>query len=203
MKTSVRLSSIEQSETDVKLVAVDGSCITADIVVGADGVHSTIRQYIDQFMDDKIDSNAAPTSEVTIPSQGLPASGLKTQVQFTCIFGTSSPISGINAGESFAVYRKDVTVLVFTAKDGIIFWFVFEHIDHANDDIEKACLSVGHLLLSSTVKFGDVFANRLGARKTVLEEGLAENWHVGRSVIIGDAAHRVSPCNSECEPRKY
>ena len=186
----------------VKLVSADGSWITADVIVGADGIHSLVRRHIDQCVRGSTrNSDRASISETEIVPESQ-SSELGRKTEFTCIFGISTFTPGLKPGECYSVYRKHSTILVFIGKDGIIFWFVFEHIYrdlntpsrtcHNIGDIERACESVGHLSLSSTVRFADIFSNRITVRKTILEEGIAPSWHAGRMVIVGDAAHTVS-----------
>lgn len=82
-----------------------------------------------------------------------------------------------------------------------MFWFVFEDLGRAYvlsetprysaADVDAVCRSVGHLQVSPTVRFGDLYANRKVAVKVALEEGMAEIWQTDRMVIVGDAAHKV------------
>jgi 2-polyprenyl-6-methoxyphenol hydroxylase-like FAD-dependent oxidoreductase len=209
--TSTRLGNIEESEHHSKLVSIDGRWVTADVVVGADGVHSPTRRCVEQFVGSEgskiSETSMAPVAERQTPAPDLTNVRSAREAQFTCVFGTSSPVHGLNAGECFAVYRSEATVLVLTGKGGTVFWFVFEHIDEADvfteqpsdntTDIENAGRSVAHLQLSTGATFGDIFASRTSARKTILVEGLADHWHANRMVIIGDAAHTVSPSRLE------
>jgi FAD dependent monooxygenase len=47
VKTSARVASIEESDDHVTVTTTDGLSLTADIVVGADGVRSAVRTHID------------------------------------------------------------------------------------------------------------------------------------------------------------
>ncbi|RMJ29052.1 hypothetical protein PHISP_00132 [Aspergillus sp. HF37] len=202
--TSTRLSNIEESEQHSKIVSIDGRWVTADIVVGADGVHSPVRRCVELFVGrDMSETRMAAVADKQTPAPDLANIRSAREAQFACVFGISSPVRGLEAGECFAVYRREATILVLTGKGGIVFWFVFEHRDEADAlteqptddtaDIENAGRSVAHLQLTTSVTFGDIFANRTSARKTVLDEGLATHWSASRMVIIGDAAHTMVP----------
>lgn len=194
VRTSIQLSRIDQGEEYCTLVAVGRIRITANVVVGADGARSWIRQYIEQSVGIPIQKGVS-----TLKFDKY-ADGIEMKTNFTCIFGMSPGMSELEGGEAFAVYHKGATVLVFTGKT-VIFWFVFEDIGHPFPlsyspsyeivDIEEVCRAVGHLRLTPTVKFGDIYANRSSVQKTTLEEGIAEYWHANRMVVIGDAAHKV------------
>ncbi|RJE23607.1 hypothetical protein PHISCL_04063 [Aspergillus sclerotialis] len=182
VRTSMELSRIDQGADYFTIAAVGRIRITANVVVGADGARSSIRKYIGQSIGRQIKK--------------------EMQAQFTCIFGMSPGMSELERGEAFAVYHKGATVLAFTGKR-VIFWFVFEDLGHTFPlsynpsydiaDIEEVCQAVGHLHLTPTVKFGDIYANRSSVQKTTLEEGLAEHWHANRMVVVGDAAHKMVP----------
>jgi 2-polyprenyl-6-methoxyphenol hydroxylase-like FAD-dependent oxidoreductase len=46
IRTSARVTSIQSTDDHVTVVATDGSTVTADLVVGADGVRSCVRKFI-------------------------------------------------------------------------------------------------------------------------------------------------------------
>lgn len=48
IKTSSRICSINETPDSVMLNTVDGTSVTADLVIGADGVRSCVRQHIDK-----------------------------------------------------------------------------------------------------------------------------------------------------------
>lgn len=126
---------------------------------------------------------------------------------FACVYGISNPTEGIVEGDCFSVYRQGASILGFTGKDGVVFWFVFEDLGrpwplsevprYSEADVHPVCNSVAHLKLDNGIKFADVYANRTVARKVVLEEGMAKTWNSARAVLVGDAAHKVfSGCSN-------
>lgn len=120
---------------------------------------------------------------------------------FACVYGISNPTPGIVEGDCFSVYRQGASILGFTGKGGVVFWFVFEDLGrpwplsevprYSEADSDPVCQSVAHLKLDNGIKFADIYANRTVARKVVLEEGMAKTWHSARAVLVGDAAHKV------------
>ncbi|KAF3386931.1 FAD-dependent monooxygenase bik2 [Penicillium rolfsii] len=185
-KTSIRVLSAKESSDGVTLALSSGHSITADLVIGADGVRSCVRDAIDLS---RLEGQCQANEYIT--------------TQFACIYGISSAIEGIVEGDCFSVYRPAATILIFTGRNGTIFWFVFEDLGHTyglsttpkytNDDIDTLCDSIAHLRLSASVSFGDVYARKTVAMKVPLEEGLAPSWHTDRMVIVGDAAHKMVP----------
>jgi FAD dependent monooxygenase len=120
---------------------------------------------------------------------------------FSCVYGISPPMDGILEGDTLFVYRKDATVIIFTGRDGILFWFVLEDLGrvypyadtprYTPADADTLCRSVASVRLTPTILFRDVYANRIVALKVPLEEGMARTWHTDRMVLVGDAAHKV------------
>lgn len=122
--------------------------------------------------------------------------------RFACVYGISPATPGMIEGDCFSVYREHSAVLGFTSKDGIVFWFVFEDMgrtiplsscpQYTEADVDAICQAVGQLQVSPTVRFEEVYARRTVAMKTNLEEGMAKRWNTSRTVIVGDAAHKVA-----------
>ncbi|KAJ5618272.1 hypothetical protein N7528_006915 [Penicillium herquei] len=185
-RTGVRVTSLQEEQDQVFVELSDGSRVSADIVIGADGVRSRVREAIDR---------AQPGP--------LVHSDDYMRTNFACVYGISSSVDGIGEGESFSVYRPGATILLFTGQNGTIFWFVFEDLGqeyglssaprYTEKDVDTICTSVAHLQISPTVYFRDVYANRSVAMKVGLEEGVAPVWHPIRMVIVGDAAHKSTP----------
>ncbi|KAF2650610.1 FAD/NAD(P)-binding domain-containing protein [Lophiostoma macrostomum CBS 122681] len=187
IKTSARVKEILEDESGVTLMTKDGFTVTADLVVGADGVRSCVRNFIDlsQPIAEKVNSDKYIST------------------RFACVYGVSTPTPGISAGECFSTYRESAAILGFTGKDGIIFWFVFEDLGeslvlsetprYTAADIDGVCESVGQFPIAPGVVFHDIFSKKKIAMKVALEEGVAKVWHTDRTVLVGDAAHKMVP----------
>nr|CCH26290.1 putative FAD-dependent monooxygenase [Botrytis cinerea] len=189
VRTSARVASIEESDDHVTVTTTDGLSLTADIVVGADGVRSTVRTHIDSKLP------GALTADDYI------------SVACSTVYGMSAPTGGIAQGERFAVYRENQTVIGFTSKDGIVFWFVFENLGqkiplsqaprYTEAEAEALCQSVAHTQVTPKLKFGEIYKNRVVAVKIGVEEGVAKGWHTDRAVIVGDAACKTTPAGGQ------
>ncbi|KAJ5948876.1 hypothetical protein N7454_002183 [Penicillium verhagenii] len=185
-KTGTRVLSVQESSDVVTLGLSNGLTVTADLVIGADGVRSCVRDAIDLIN----------------PAQPFNGNDYIT-TQFACVYGISNPVEGIVEGDCFSVYRPGATILIFTGRGGTIFWFVFEELGqtyglsttprYTNDDVAAVCNSIAHLRITPAICFGDVYGRRSVAMKVPLEEGLAPSWHTDRMVIVGDAAHKMAP----------
>ncbi|KAI0004383.1 FAD-dependent monooxygenase [Xylariaceae sp. FL0662B] len=187
IRLNSRIASIQENDDYVTVATTDGFSVTAEMVVGADGVRSCVRNFID-----------SPRPESNIYSGDDYMS-----VEFVSAFGVSSYTTGLPIGERWSVFNQKVVLNGFTGKDGVSFWFVFEHLGrryplsksrrYTTADAEALCESVAHMKITPAVRFGDVYANRKQAIKLSLEEGVATKWHTHRAVIVGDAAHKMMP----------
>ena len=60
-------------------------------------------------------------------------------------------------------------------------------------DMERYAKKVADLPVSESVLFGELWRNKTRAHIVSLEEGVLEHWHFGRTVLLGDSAHKVTP----------
>ncbi|KAF4953247.1 hypothetical protein FSARC_12441 [Fusarium sarcochroum] len=189
VRTSARVCSIQETDDHVVLTTTSGESFTADMVIGADGVRSAVRRHIDMSSPDN------KTADDYI------------SVGFSTVYGMSAPTEGIAPGERFAVYREQETVIGFTGKDGIVFWFVFENLNkdvplsqalrYTEVDAEELCKTVFSVRVTPYLNFEDLYKNRIAAVKTPVEEGIATRWHTERAVIVGDAACKTTPAGGQ------
>ncbi|KAB8237686.1 FAD/NAD(P)-binding domain-containing protein [Aspergillus alliaceus] len=191
VRTSARVTSIEETDNHVVVTTSSGLSVTADMVVGADGVRSAVRDHIDS----------------SLPQKKIRSADDYIGIGFSTVYGMSAPTEGIAPGERFAVYREQETIIGFTGKDGIVFWFVFENLNndiplshaprYTEAEAEALCQAVAHVRVTPRLKFGDLFKNRVMAVKIAVEEGVAKRWHTDRAVIVGDAACKTTPAGGQ------
>lgn len=210
VKTSCRVNSIKEEAEYATVETDDGFSLTADVVVGVDGVRSCVRRFINSSCsrgkapETEGWSNPGRSGVQQTGSDRLSKTGMSAS--FATVYGMSSPTKGIEEGERFALYRERETLIGFTGKDGVVFWFVFEQLGRTHslsdsprytpEDAQTLCESLAHLQVTPSLKFGDLYNNRTVALKIAVEEGVAKRWNTDRVVIAGDAAHKV--CTLQC-----
>ncbi|KAM0351779.1 hypothetical protein ACHAPU_002291 [Fusarium lateritium] len=188
IRTSARVASIVETEQHVMVTTTTGEAYTGDVLIGADGVRSAVRTHIDASLSNRLSDEYI-------------------NVGFSTVYGISSPTKGISPGERFAVYRKGETVLGFTGKGGVIFWFVFENLNHyvplseakryTEADAEDLCKAAFPIQCTPSLNFEAIYNNRIAAMRTPVEEGIAKTWHTSRAVIVGDAACKTTPAGGQ------
>ncbi|KAL3450548.1 hypothetical protein BJX65DRAFT_305383 [Aspergillus insuetus] len=195
--TGKRVVSVQHEVDQLKpvtLVCADGSRYSGDIVVGADGVRSRIREEMWRAVEKGLCGSEG--FDVQRERDAMTA-------EYRCLFGISSPIPGYAPGCSDDTIGKDVSTMVATSKGGKIFWFVFGRLDRVynNGEIPRfdaqqtAAFAQQHanLPVRGGITMGQLWNCRQTATLVPLEEADYEHWTAGRLVIIGDGAHKMTP----------
>jgi 2-polyprenyl-6-methoxyphenol hydroxylase-like FAD-dependent oxidoreductase len=207
--TRKRVARVETGEVDARVVTTDGSVYVGDIVVGADGIHSTVRREMDRL--------AAPTGvEFTVsketfqktldPSITGDAADLKrlstVSADYWCIFGISSQVPGLTGNKDFHFVSDDkFSYLVANGPSYRVYWFIAIKFDRTLFGAEIPRFShkqVDAVLekhlndpITQTVRFRDVYKRKLITVMAPLEEVVHERWHFGRIIALGDASNKV------------
>lgn len=188
-----RISTVGHFDDKIVVHCADGSSYEGDIVAGADGVHSKIRHEMWRLADE-VDPGRISVKDKT----GMFA-------EYRCLFGISSRTKGMEIGR-FDIYTgKGTSGMSFVGQGGRIFWFMYNKMDHiypvgqiprftkeeALAFAESICDM--NLMPNGSVKFGDLWNNRLEFMLVPLEEAAYDTWAWGRIACIGDSIHKTTP----------
>ncbi|KAF9180014.1 hypothetical protein BGZ51_006513 [Haplosporangium sp. Z 767] len=204
VRMGMKVLSYTQDEAGVEVRTWDNGKHRADILVGADGAYSAVRQTMYQDLE----------------KQGkLPASD-KEQLPFTnvCLVGTTDPLDGdkfpfLTKPESHFVSivgeKVPYSWVYFSVPDNRICWSVIEHLNgetsRLNDSFrntewgpeaaEAMCAKVRDFAFPDGLSVGDLIDKtpKHLISKVMLEEKLFDTWHSGRTVLLGDACHKMHP----------
>jgi 2-polyprenyl-6-methoxyphenol hydroxylase-like FAD-dependent oxidoreductase len=170
--TDAELVGMEQDAARVHVALSDGRSLTADLLVGADGIHSTLREQL-------------------FPSQAAPqplAEGVWRAF-----------IRGVHRDDARIMYGGPVGTIGYTPlRDGLYIYVVDANErapDHADPHLAHRLIALiggvpgfpGDLMRQFSPATGEVSYRRLQA------VALPDPWHVGRTILIGDAAHAGPP----------
>ncbi|KAG2184100.1 hypothetical protein INT44_009115 [Umbelopsis vinacea] len=191
-----RVDSIEQGDNGVKVTTSDGSEYEGDIVVGADGVWSKVRQ----MMWNAMDADKTLTKDM---AKDLAKDKTVLTCEYACVFGISYNVTSIPPGHNNLVFRHGSSFLILSGKNGTVYWFYFEKLDkkyavpniprYTEEDAIKTCEKHLDAIIAENVTFRELWVNRKSAIKVALEEGVMRRWHYSRFVVLGDAAHKMTP----------
>lgn len=177
-----RLVGVEETSAGVRARFADGSEAEGDVLIGCDGVHSTVRGLID-------------------PDAPTPAySGLLT----TGGYVDGVPV-GIEPGSYEMIFGKRAFFGYALAPDGAVWWFA--NVPRADEPARGARDTSSDDLRRQLI---ELFRGDAGPAVALIEatdQPMALNpihtlahlprWHRGRSVVVGDAAHAPSPTSGQ------
>ncbi|KAL3441683.1 hypothetical protein BJX65DRAFT_322123 [Aspergillus insuetus] len=185
------VSRVQQGKDSVRVTTEDGASYEGDLVVGADGVHSKVRAEMWSF------HNSPELARVALREHRA------LKVEYSCIYGISGAIPGLEIGEQVAVFADGYTIMTYQGLGGRVYWFVIEKLDRkytyphiprfTDQDAVRNCERLGSVWLRNTVHFRDVWRCRETFAMTALEEAVLRPWSDGRIVCIGDSIHKMTP----------
>ncbi|KAF9914948.1 hypothetical protein BX616_007252 [Lobosporangium transversale] len=199
-----RVVSIKESLESVQIQFSDGTTAEGDILVGADGAYSTIRENLYRSLKSE---GQLPVSD----DEPLPFSCL-------CLVGQTNPMdpekypqltSPVSLFRSVIGENKPYAWTYLTARNNIFCWGLIHYLDNEySKDHEEFCnieWGPGAAIdmckeirdfpvpggKSNDMTLGDLIDNTPLVSKVLLEEKVFDTWYSGRTVLIGDACHKI------------
>lgn len=191
------MASFTETDDGVEVATDKGETIKGDILLGADGIYSTVRKLM------------AKTLAITNP-----AASKEMQTGFTstyrCIFATSknARVSDgkqlLPTGSVNNVYYPGFSGLIATGVPGFAYWFMFVKSDketrmphipkYTEEETEATIAKYGDYALGPGYTFKDLWDSRVKANMLSLEDGILKSkWNTGgRVALIGDSAHKAT-----------
>ncbi|KAF5965342.1 hydroxylase [Fusarium bulbicola] len=179
----------------VHAVTSDGRIITGDILVGADGMYSTIRSWMWRLAGRLSPGLFDPNEDEAPPCEN------------SCIFGISNPCPGINPGDLHCVFRNSSSYLVTGGPQGRVYWFRFQKLKkkvhgsaiprYSEKDLQKALSESADDNLLPNLKFSTLVENKVSTVMTPLVEYVYKQWHFDRIITLGDSAHKFHPVGGQ------
>ncbi|KAF5652001.1 hydroxylase [Fusarium sp. NRRL 25303] len=193
--TNKRVVRTELVNGGVRAVTSDGTIISGDILVGADGVHSRVRSEMWKLAARLSPGLFDPNEHEAPPCEN------------SCIFGISNPCPGINPGDLHCVFRKSSSYLVTGGPQGRVYWFRFQKLQekvygsvipsYSEKDLQKALSESADDSILPNLKFSTLIDNKVSAVMTPLVEYVYKQWHFDRIITLGDSAHKFHPVGGQ------
>jgi 2-polyprenyl-6-methoxyphenol hydroxylase-like FAD-dependent oxidoreductase len=210
VQVNQRVVKVSPIEDGVEVLTNSGLTVQGDILVGADGVHSTVRREMwrlaetlqpGYFPASISDSKSTSLHQDPNLAFELSERSLALVCEYACIFGISGPTGHFKGGDAVSVFRDHYSCFVTGGPKGKVYWFIFSGLDKprigkniprfTKEDEERLATKYKDVEIADGLFFADLYATKMFSVMTPLEEGVFEKWHFGRMITIGDAAHKV------------
>ncbi|KAI9231213.1 MAG: hypothetical protein BYD32DRAFT_442020 [Podila humilis] len=204
-----RILSFTQNQSNVIIECSDNSSYYGDILVGADGAYSAVRQQLYKHLkaDHKLPSSddvSLPFSCVCLVGQTIPLNPdefpqmKKENSQFNSVLGTSTMCTW------FTVTTEQNTVcwmvMHFLDKDSAKRHDSFRNSEWGLEEAEALAREVRVFMVpggkdGKAIALGEYLDRtpRDLISKVMLEEIVFKTWYGGRTVLLGDACHKMNP----------
>ncbi|KEZ40773.1 FAD binding domain-containing protein [Scedosporium apiospermum] len=184
--TNKEVVSIDTYDHGVKVRCLDGSVFEGSIVIGADGVHSTVRCLMNRV--------------AAAPANVLPITDAPFVTYYRGLYGHGPRPEVLQLHTMYETHGDDFTIQVNVSAEQVSF-FIYERLPkptrerlhYSAADTEKFAKRFAQQHVTQQLKFGDLWASRKWAKLANVEEGIVKTWHCDRIVLLGDAAHKMAP----------
>ncbi|KAG0338359.1 hypothetical protein BG004_007261 [Podila humilis] len=207
--TGKRVLSFTQDDNGVKVRCADNSLYYADMIVGADGAYSAIRQNM--FKDPEVAPTLSAADKGSLPFQCICLVGQTTPLDpqdFPHLDARFSQFNSILAETTMCTWVTATTaqntvcwmMIQFLDKDSYKRNDAFRATEWGPESAEAFAREVRDFKVpggrnGKVLTLGD-YLDKTPARylsKVVLEEIVFEKWYHKRAVLIGDACHKMNP----------
>ncbi|KAK3831653.1 MAG: hypothetical protein JOS17DRAFT_124966 [Linnemannia elongata] len=199
---SKKILSMQELEDGVAIHCSDKSRYVGDILVGADGAYSGVRQSLYRQL-------AAAKLLPKNDEEDL-------AMRYTCLVGTTESLDPVEfpfLGDDFAHFEivlaknSSESVACFTIPDNKICWLYtvqlsanspderFSNSEWGPEATQAMCEKIRHIKAPFGRTMGELIdvTPKDSLSKVMLEEKLFQTWYHGRTVLIGDACHKMLP----------
>ncbi|KAH0846650.1 hypothetical protein AYO21_08051 [Fonsecaea monophora] len=189
--TNKRVRDVEVSDDGVAVTTTDNSVYRGDILVGADGIHSQVRNEMWRIANKSSPGWIPPDEHDRVPCD------------YGCVFGISNPCNGIEPGASNSVFKKHESYIINGGPEGRVYWFYFFKLAqraygsdipvYTDADRDKVLALRENDDITPNLKFKEILAQRITSVLVPLQEYVFRKWYFKRIITIGDAAHKFHP----------
>jgi 2-polyprenyl-6-methoxyphenol hydroxylase-like FAD-dependent oxidoreductase len=184
--TEKKVISIESNSHGVKVRCDDGSIEEGSIVIGCDGVHSHVREIMNDLVP-KISAGVHNSEKPMVAHYQLLAGHLRRN-------------PNLEAGRLWEIRNDGLCLQIFMLEhEG---WFLiyrrlpepaYQYHRYTDKDAETFAMEIKDYPTNQSMNFGDLWEDRKWVRLVNIEEGFIQRWHQDRIVLVGDSVHKMTP----------
>ena len=199
----LRVTDILNHDNGVRVFFDTGAC-EGDIVIGCDGVHSAVREIMWRNANEsstRLISATEKRSKYFLHAVTCYCSlEIALTSSYRCLVGAAPSVAGIEINESNMIQGLgSYTVVVAQPLQTMFFVCVKEQcVSHwpkrprfRAEDAEDEAAKLADMPVTEHLLFGELWKQRTRGYLCSLEEGVFEHWYFGRTVLVGDSAHKV------------
>ncbi|EFR04324.1 FAD binding domain-containing protein [Nannizzia gypsea CBS 118893] len=187
-----RVVNIIEENSIVRAILSDGTEYVGDLVVGTDGVHSKVRELMwDQA------NQAIPHFISTSEKRSMVTT-------YGAIVAQCPPMPGLGPTDMHSISNDKMSFLLLCQPDFISYILHYKLPENqqcrwpsrakfTEADMEALAAKFADYPICESVVFGELWRTRTKAQMISLEEGVLNHWFFGRTVLAGDAIHKVTP----------
>ena len=184
--TDKKVIGIASEKDGIEVRCEDGSKFRGTMVIGADGVHSKVRQSMREH-----------AIGISAPNVNEEKPYLSEYKVLWCTF----PRQPCNEpGVTIEVHGRDLSLQCLNSQKRS--WlFIYERlatptrerVSYSQQDVEEFAFRHGELAVCEHLKVKDILPMRYSSGMTNLEEGIVKHWSWERMVLVGDTCHKFTP----------
>ncbi|EKG12549.1 Monooxygenase FAD-binding protein [Macrophomina phaseolina MS6] len=190
-----RVNHVELLGDGIRVRTTAGQMFDGSIVVGADGIHSAIREEMWRLANEL--------------EPGYIPAGVKDAIptEWGCIFAISKPTGDIKATDINVTHKKGGTLACMCGQGDRPFWFYFFKLDKPHygfpvprftkEDEQRIVEKEGDLPATEQVRLKDLFANVEFSTTTALPHHVYPQFFFERIFLVGDSVHKFNPLSGQ------
>ncbi|GKT75564.1 FAD binding domain-containing protein [Colletotrichum tofieldiae] len=183
-----RVAHVDLTKDGVRVMTTNGESFDGSLLVGADGVHSTVRAEMV-----RIANQIQPGHFPLDSSHGI-------SCHYKCSFGIAKDVPGFVVGDQNIVKGRGMSTLLISGPENRVYWFIFVRLPevlhgaqipkYTEQDEAEFVKKYSHILVTDKMTFGEIYAAKLTSTFTPLHEYVYSKWFFRRFIVIGDSAHK-------------
>ncbi|KAF7562282.1 hypothetical protein G7046_g1870 [Stylonectria norvegica] len=182
---------IDYQESGVHVLTKDGRKYSGTMIIGADGIHSAVRQEMFRIAGEEQPGYFTAGEEDRVPCY------------YQCSFGIAYKVANWPRKEQSFTTGDRKAFLVTSGPEDRVYWFLFVKLPEAKygseipkyteKDESEFVKKHQALPITQSLTFGQLYEKRIASALTPLHEVVFEKWFYKRMLLIGDSAHKPNP----------